>query len=1235
MRRSRTGLLLASAVAILLWTVNATAQAPAQLAGRIISLQGRVEVERVGSARPALVTESLYVGDRVKTGPDSRATILLTDETQVKLNAGSTLLIKAVAPRPARGIVPAAARASKTLLQLIGGESWVQSPGQPEGLEIETPVATATIRGTEFNLKIGPGGESRLTLIEGKVTYKNDFGEVTLSPGEVGIARQGQPPIKQIIVRPRDAVQWTLHYPGIVSPRDYPLSVVDRTRLDPLLTEAQAAAAAAPADPDAQARVAEIQYDLGRRAEAREAFTRILVAHPGFARAINGLGWMALAEGRADVAIARFNEVSPPTQSSLLGLSLAHFRRNETSEAAAAIAQSLRRFGPSPPALTQSALLALLRGDLGQAQAALDEALRLDPEFGLALGLRSNLALMQNQKDDALTTARRAVETNPGSPAAYLNLSLALQSRFELSAALDAARRAVELDPNNARAYVQLARLLLGFDRVEPAVRAAARAEALDPDEPLVLTTLGFTRLAQHDIDKAIQAFTRALKAGSQSGDPYVGMGLASFRKGRAEEGLSYFQAAVALEPEVSIYHSYLGKALYQVGRREEGLAALERARALDPRDPTPELYKGVFLRDLNRPAEAIEALQKSVELNENRAVYRSRLLLDRDLATRNTDLTRAYLNLNQNDRALALSIRALQEDPQSSAAHLYYGSVVGLGLGAFQPGLSELLQFRFFAPVNQNTFTTGARYTKLLEAPNLEGTLQLRGGQFATFGSSATVTGWDGGRFAGVQFLDYSRTEGAKRANDDQQSWFSETFVKYETSYRSSLFFGLTHLEAKGGDTTFDQRFFSPNDRNLRQNGERTFVELGYSFQPVPEATLLLYGQGFDQSFRTQTSQSLTTSFTPGVVDLHSTSDFLSSASTPFVNFEAMYLHRLGDHQLWVGADYYYGRVNTNLRAHSLFDFVLAGTTIVIPGFSFETDSSTKVHFHQRFLSLLAQDTWQVWPKFYLTGALRFDLGYDGDAFSEIRQRSNVLSPQLGVLWQITPKHTIRLAAFQTFQSPDHQNLLPTNVAGFFIDSVQTSSSIIRQYQAAWDADLTGTTFLTLQGTQRQIFSPLYQNTGPNGERERNTLRQERTGFSVALNQILLKYFGLSTGYNRVYRTGGGGEHDGVDDIFRGSLSFVHPTGFSALASFAYLQEDRGSQRLLTAPRDFWVGTVGAAYEFPEKWGSLSVRMENPFNTHFDLVGATGLSRNGVRSDLFITELPERRVIATLNLNF
>jgi hypothetical protein len=40
---------------------------------------------------------------------------------------------------------------------------------------------------------------------------------------------------------------------------------------------------------------------------------------------------------------------------------------------------------------------------------------------------------------------------------------------------------------------------------------------------------------------------------------------------------------------------------------------------------------------------EALHKLQKAIELNDNRAVYRSRLLLDSDLAARSAALARIY----------------------------------------------------------------------------------------------------------------------------------------------------------------------------------------------------------------------------------------------------------------------------------------------------------------------------------------------------------------------------------------------------------------------------------------------------------------------------------------------------------------------------------------------------------------------------------------------------------------
>ena len=238
------------------------------------------------------------------------------------------------------------------------------------------------------------------------------------------------------------------------------------------------------------------------------------------------------------------------------------------------------------------------------------------------------------------------------------------------------------------------------------------------------------------------------------------------------------------------------------------------------------------------------------------------------------------------------------------------------------------------------------------------------------------------------------------------------------------------------------------------------------------------------------------------------------------------------------------------------------------------------------------------------------------------------MVSPQGGLLWRVTPGHTLRLAAFQAFQPASYTVLSPTHLAGFFIDAPVASSSVSRQYHGAWDAELSATTFLTLGGFRREFDSPDYQ-TRPDGARERETLARRRTGFSATLNQIIGRYLGASLGYLHVHREGAG-EHDGDDDLLRAGVNFVHPTGVSAGASAAYVQQDLGATRERRAPRDFWVTTVAAGYELPDKRGSFSVTVENPFRQRFDFH-----SIPGVRNDLVVTEIPDLRILATLRLNF
>ena len=45
----------------------------------------------------------------------------------------------------------------------------------------------------------------------------NDQGKVAINPGEIAEAQAGAAPTSRLLVKPRDAVQWSLYYPPILA----------------------------------------------------------------------------------------------------------------------------------------------------------------------------------------------------------------------------------------------------------------------------------------------------------------------------------------------------------------------------------------------------------------------------------------------------------------------------------------------------------------------------------------------------------------------------------------------------------------------------------------------------------------------------------------------------------------------------------------------------------------------------------------------------------------------------------------------------------------------------------------------------------------------------------------------------------------------------------------------------------------------------------------------------------
>src|SRR5262249_46080579 len=125
-------------------------------------------------------------------------------------------------------------------------------------------------------------------------------------------------------------------------------------------------------------------------------------------------------------------------------------------------------------------------------------------------------------------------------------------------------------------------------------------------------------------------------------------------------------------DPEDAAARSYLGKAYYELRRSTEAGKELARAKQADPNDPTPHFYDAIRLQNENRPVEALDEMRAAMDRNGQRAVYRSSLLLDQDLAARGADLARIYNDLGFEQVGLVAARRSADLDQANYSSHLF-----------------------------------------------------------------------------------------------------------------------------------------------------------------------------------------------------------------------------------------------------------------------------------------------------------------------------------------------------------------------------------------------------------------------------------------------------------------------------------------------------------------------------------------------------------------------------------
>jgi tetratricopeptide (TPR) repeat protein len=904
------------------------------------SVKNSVQLLQASTRAPQPAVRRLAVcpGETIHVGSNSRAVVLiLASNTPLALDQNSEF------------VITPSANGTGSLIDLLRGALLFISRAR-QSLEIRTPFVNAAIEGTEFVIRVQTD-RTVITVLEGAVRATNPLGTIVVGADQQAVAVQGQAPQLQVIVRPRDAVQWALYY-------------------EPLF----------PADSFAE-----------------------LAAIPEAAR-------------NAMYYVRRAN-------------------------------------------------LLLGAGQLEAARADLEEARNLDPASGDADALRAIVAVALNDIDEALETGRSAVKRAPGSPSAYLALSYALQANFQLEDARDAALQATAVAPTDGAAWARLAETRLMLDDVGGGVDAARQAATLSPKLARPQSVVGFAFLAQLNPSSARAAFERAIELEPDYPLGRLGLGLARIRQGRLAEGRSHLELAMALNPDNSLIRSYVGKAYFEERREPLPGEQFELAKQLDSRDPTPFFYDAIRKQTLNRSVEALRDMQQAIELNQNRAVYRSELRIEGDEAARNASLAHIYRDLGFEQLAFIEASKSLEVDMGDHSGHRFLAEAYSALPRHEVARVSEVLQAQLLQPTSLTSVPPRLAETDLFvldgAGPDRVGfnefnplfnrnrvAVQFSGaaGGDGVLGDEATFSGiWNRLSLSIGQF--HYRADGFRKNNRQERDLYN-VFVQGQLSQSTMVQGEFRSEDVTTGDlvVNFDPADLSPLQLN-QAKGTTKRVGLRHVFSPRSLIIASLYARNRDHR----------------LAETHDEGGFitnvLASTLTDSWTAEARHVFRLPRITVTSGV----GHFRSDRRRVS---------TIEIP----DPDPALSFVFSEQSRDEPRQTNVYTYSLLDLPREVAVTIGASGDFYEKDLVVRNQFNPKFGLTWSPARATTVRVAAFRTLNRAvvSSQTIEPTQLAGFNQFFADSEGDQARRYGIGLDQKFSARVFGGVEYARRNLELPV-----------------------------------------------------------------------------------------------------------------------------------------------------------------
>ncbi|MGH8491360.1 MAG: TonB-dependent receptor, partial [Gammaproteobacteria bacterium] len=692
---------------------------------------------------------------------------------------------------------------------------------------------------------------------------------------------------------------------------------------------------------------------------------------------------------------------------------------------------------------------------------------------------------------------------------------------------------------------------------------------------------------------------------------PRLGLGLAKIREGELDAGTKEIEIAASLDPNNSLVRSYLGKAYYEQKRGGLAETEFEQAKLLDPKDPTPWFYDAIQKQTTNRPVEALHDLQKAIDLNDNRAVYRSRLLLDQDLAARSAALGRIYRDLGFEQRALVEGWKSVTANPGDYSGHRLLADSYSVLQQHGIARVSELLQSQLLQPINITPIQPQLAERNLLildgagpatAAFNEFNPLYLRNrlalqasgivGSNDSYGDEAVQSGiWDRFSYSLGQF--HYRTDGF-RANNDLAEDIYNAFVQAKLTPALSVQAEGRHREIEHGDLRFNFDLDEPSDVTARRNFRTDSARFGAHFAPTTNADLIASFTYLDtESERVQR----------GCPRRQDNQVFLG---------ELAYLVRSRLWDVVTGAGHY--------NVDTISDPTTRSNDVCVPSPRVQPETRHTNGYLYNYLHYPVGFTW-------ILGA-SFDAFDDTDLAGQTD--SVQVNPKLGLMWNITEDSILRLAAFRALKRTllSDQTLEPTQIAGFnqFFDDFTGTES--RRYGIGLDHKFGQSLFGGVEVSTRELYVP--SASAPAEEQHEQLYR-------AYVNWTPYSQVALSSAYQleRFDNDADDSAPDTKTHLLPVVLRYFHPSGLFASLGITHVNQRVDIQADIerTEGDEFILADIGVGYRLPRRLGILRLEVKNLFNEDFDYQGPHQRTpRVEEESALF---LPELAVYAQITLAF